>query len=175
MKKNISINISGIIFHIEEDAYDRLREYLDTINKYFSSFEDSTEIVADIEGRIAEIFLSKLKEGNREVVTVDDVATLIATMGTVADFKAVEEEPQDQKVPEDVPVEEASGQQAPKDKPGKLYRDVKRRVVGGVASGIAYYFGIDPLWIRLIIIILFFNIFLGFGLSGLILLGYITI
>lgn len=44
MKKNISINISGIIFHIEEDGYENLRKYLDSINKYFSTFEDSTEI-----------------------------------------------------------------------------------------------------------------------------------
>jgi hypothetical protein len=60
MKKNISINISGIIFHIEEDGYEILRKYLDSINRYFSSFEDNSEILADIESRIAEILLSKL-------------------------------------------------------------------------------------------------------------------
>src|SRR5689334_4937124 len=90
MKKNISINISGIIFHIEEDGYESLRKYLDSINKYFSSFEDSSEIMADIESRIAEIFLSKLNEG-KQVITADDVHTLITTMGSVSDFKAVEE------------------------------------------------------------------------------------
>ena len=68
MKKNISINISGIIFHIEEDGYDSLRKYLDSINRYFGSFEDSSEILADIEGRIAEIFLSKLNDG-KQVIT----------------------------------------------------------------------------------------------------------
>ena len=87
MKKNISINISGIIFHIEEDGYDILRKYLDSVNKYFGSFEDSSEILADIEGRIAEIFLSKLNEG-KQVITVEDVNFLIATMGSVSDFKA---------------------------------------------------------------------------------------
>ena len=57
------INIGGIIFHIEEDGYDKLKNYLDSVNKYFSSFEDSKEIIDDIEGRIAEIFLSKLDDG----------------------------------------------------------------------------------------------------------------
>src|SRR6187551_2195237 len=91
MKKNISINISGIIFHIEEDGYEHLRKYLDSINKYFASFEDSSEILADIESRVAEIFLSKLNEG-KQVITAEDVNSLITTMGSVSDFKAAEEQ-----------------------------------------------------------------------------------
>ena len=174
MKKNISINISGIIFHIEEDGYERLRKYLDSINKYFASFEDSTEIVADIESRIAEIFLGKLKEGNRQVVTSEDVEGLISTMGTVADFKAVEEEVPVEEEEEPAESEEKEEAEAPKRQGAKkLYRDLKRKIVGGVASGIAHYFGIDPLWIRLIIIILFFNIILGFELSSVIFIGYV--
>src|SRR5690349_1703737 len=90
MKKNISINISGIIFHIEEDGYDNLKRYLDSINRYFSTFEDSSEILADIESRIAEIFLSKLNE-EKQIITAEDVNGLIATMGSVSDFKAAEE------------------------------------------------------------------------------------
>ena len=91
MKKNISINISGIIFHIEEDGYEKLKNYLESINKYFSSFDDSGEIIADIESRIAEIFLSKLNEG-KQVITAEDVESLVATMGSIKDFQAVEEE-----------------------------------------------------------------------------------
>src|SRR6186713_2781904 len=91
MKKNISINISGIIFHIEEDGYESLRKYLDSINKYFASFEDSSEILADIESRVAEIFLSKLNEG-KQVITAEDVTSLIATMGSVSDFRAAEDQ-----------------------------------------------------------------------------------
>ncbi|MGC4021673.1 MAG: hypothetical protein QM734_06890 [Cyclobacteriaceae bacterium] len=90
MKKTLSINISGIIFHIEEDGYESLRKYLDSINKYFGSFEDSSEILADIESRIAEIFLAKLNDG-KQVITAEDVQHLIATMGNVNDFKAAEE------------------------------------------------------------------------------------
>src|SRR3990170_4351720 len=91
MKKNISINISGIIFHIEEDGYETLKKYLDSINRYFSTFEDSSEILADIESRIAEIFLSKLNE-EKQVITAEDVNALMTTMGSVSDFKAVEEQ-----------------------------------------------------------------------------------
>ena len=80
MKKNISINISGIIFHIEEDGYKRLKEYLESINKYFSTFDGSSEIIADIESRIAEIFLTKLNE-DKQVINVEDVGSLITTMG----------------------------------------------------------------------------------------------
>jgi len=54
MKKTLSINISGILFHIEEDGYDTLKNYLESINTHFSGYPDSKEIVSDIENRIAE-------------------------------------------------------------------------------------------------------------------------
>jgi len=91
MKKNISINISLIIFYIEEDGYDRLKEYLESIQNYFSTFEDSTEIIADIESRIAGIFLSKLKE-SKQVITNKDVENLVSIMGSIQDFQAIEEQ-----------------------------------------------------------------------------------
>src|SRR5687768_7066008 len=131
MKKNISINISGIIFHIEEDGYENLKKYLDSINKYFSSFEDSSEILADIESRIAEIFLSKLNE-EKQVITAEDVNALVATMGSVSDFKAAEDE-------EQVHTETASGTVEDKQpkaqtyiQPKQLMRDQKRKILGGV-------------------------------------------
>lgn len=164
MKKNISINISGIIFHIEEDGYENLRKYLDSINKYFASFEDSSEILADIESRVAEIFLSKLNEG-KQIITGDDVNALISTMGSVSDFKAAEE----QELKEETvrPASEPNANfnsgrststeepKAPKP-PQQLFRDQKRKILGGVCSGIANYFGIDAVWIRLIFGILAF-------------------
>jgi hypothetical protein len=127
MKKTLSINVSGIIFHIEEDGYDTLRKYLDSINRYFSSFEDSSEIIADIENRIAEIFLSRLNEG-KQVITAEDVAQLIVIMGNVNDFKAAEEN-------------EFAGEQAKKETKArstqpseskKLVRDQSHKVLGGV-------------------------------------------
>ncbi|MEN8247464.1 MAG: PspC domain-containing protein [Bacteroidota bacterium] len=176
MKKNISINISGIIFHIEEDGYEKLKEYLESINKYFSTFDGSTEIIADIESRIAEIFLSKLGEEN-QVITHEDVSALIATMGGIQDFQAVEEdEPvsHSDEEPRKEPADEKS-EREPYVEKKKLFRDKKRRLIGGVASGIAHYFSIDPLWIRLIFIILLFDVFITFSLSAFVILGYIVL
>ncbi|MEQ8423308.1 MAG: PspC domain-containing protein, partial [Cyclobacteriaceae bacterium] len=153
MKKNISINISGIIFHIEEDGYDILRKYLDSVNAYFSSFEDNSEILADIESRIAELFLSKLSEG-KQVITKDDVKSLISTMGSVSDFKAAEEQDSPAAV-SSRPSEgesKSSGGQTSASK--KLYRDQKRKILGGVCAGLAHYFNIDPVWPRLLFALL---------------------
>lgn len=175
MKKNISINIGGIIFHIEEDGYDKLKNYLDSVNKYFSSFEDSKEIIDDIEGRIAEIFLSKLDDG-KQIITKEDVNDLIATMGTTKDFEAsIESEPEAK--PDEEPQEEEKKEGAPKseyEKAKRLYRDNKRKVIGGVAAGIANYFGMDPIWVRLLMLAFLFNIFF-WGLSGFTFLAYIIL
>jgi len=163
MKKNISINISGIIFHIEEDGYEHLRKYLDSINKYFASFEDSSEILADIESRVAEIFLSKLNEG-KQVITAEDVNSLIATMGSVSDFKAAEEQEfaSGQSKETNAPNNEAQNNSSSasgsktQPKPQQLQRDQKRKIVGGVCSGLGIYFNVDPLWIRLLFALLAF-------------------
>ncbi len=172
MKKNISINISGIIFHIEEDGYEKLKNYLESINRYFSSFDDSLEIISDIESRIAEIFLSKLKEG-RQVVSLEDVEELIATMGSIKDFQAADEE-----------SAYMGAQEAPKDKkaePGeplfskRLYRDNNKKLVGGVLAGIGYYFSIDPLWTRLLYILLFFGVSILPSIAGFLFLAYIVL
>lgn len=150
MKKNISINISGIIFHIEEDGYDRLKKYLDSIHKYFSSFEDSNEILADIESRIAELFLSKLNEG-KQVITADDVNALIATMGSVSDFRAAEAAEaggDDDSSSQD--NDDSGAREEQYREPKRLVRDEKRKILGGVCAGIAHYVNVDPVWIRLL-------------------------
>ncbi len=166
MKKNISINISGIIFHIEEDGYEVLKKYLDSINKYFSSFEDSSEILSDIESRIAEIFLSKLSEG-KQIITSEDVNSLVSTMGSVSDFKAAEEQEFSQ-------AETSSQEAGPQPKAERthsqhthattrqLYRDQARKILGGVCAGLANYFNVDAVWVRLLFALLTFA--WGFGL-----------
>ncbi len=159
MKKNISINISGIIFHIEEDAYDILKKYLDSVHKYFASYEDNTEIIADIESRIAEIFLSKLHE-SKQVIALDDVKSLINTMGSVHDFKVAESEYAD------TVGEQAHQPFATTPQPRRLYRDQKRKILGGVCAGLGYYFNVDPVWIRLLFVLLTFA-------WGVILIAYI--
>ncbi len=175
MKKNISINIGGIIFHIDEDGYDKLRGYLDSINKYFSTFEDSKEIIDDIENRIAEILLNKLGEG-KQVVTTEEIEELITIMGTTSDFEAaIETEPGEthQEAPQPEQETSSEGEKA-QSGPKRLYRDTTHRVFGGVASGMAHYFGIDAIWVRLLFLALFFNI-LFWGLAGATFLAYIIL
>ena len=154
MKKNISINISGIIFHIEEDGYEILRNYLESISLYFASYEDNKEIIEDIESRIAEIFIARLSI-TKEVITKEDVEFVVVKMGNVADFEAAEdtagqEEPRYQR--EYYSSTTSTGAR-------RLVRDTKRKLLGGVAAGIAYYFKTDPLWIRILILVLLFSDF----------------
>lgn len=153
MKKTISINIGGNIFHIEEEGYEKLKSYLDSVHSYFSTFEDSKEIIDDIENRIAEKFYTQLKK-NKEAISSKEVDQLIQSMGTVADFEAtfegeVVEEKVDDKVEEKI-VEPTPEEKEKQSEKRRLYRDSKNNTLGGVASGMAYYFGVDPLWIRLL-------------------------
>lgn len=186
MKKTISINISGVIFHIEEDGYDKLKSYLTSVQQYFSTYEDSSEIITDIENRIAEKLLAKLKAtekqpgGPRQAVTLDDVNELIASMGTVADFEAVEDEELfttsarigGQNGPTQGPRNTGdssyagTGRESAYDPgmgqpttgtrqgPRRLVRDLHRKTLGGVASGLAHYFNVDPVWVRLLFVVL---------------------
>ncbi len=158
MKKNISINISGIIFHIEEDGYDNLKKYLDSINRYFSTFDDSSEILADIEGRIAEIFLLKLNE-EKQVITSDDVNGLITTMGSVSDFRAAEDISQDDTTDRSTggrEDERRAGESKAYAPSKRLFRDQKRKILGGVCAGLGNYYNMDPLWFRLLFAALLF-------------------
>lgn len=167
MKKTISINISGILFHIEEDGYSTLKKYLDSISRHFSSYKDNQEIIADIENRIAEIFLSNLKNNN-QVITEENVKALIEKMGTIADFKLAEAE-----LYEENQTQEAGSSQdfykyitpPEADKKGykKLSRLENRKILGGVCAGIAHYLAIDPLWTRLVAILLLFSGKLSFS------------
>lgn len=187
MKKTISINIAGIVFHIEEDGFERLNAYLKAIQKYFAAYEGSKEIVADIEARIAEKFWTKHKSEDSKVITLEDVDGLIASMGSVSDFAAIEEEEDfavneqktSEKKEEKAQEEKANTTQEnfkfePKER--KLYRDVKRKLLGGVCAGLAHNLGFDPLWIRFAF--LFFLFVLGpitaGTLSGVTLVLYIA-
>ncbi|MDW7695301.1 PspC domain-containing protein [Flammeovirgaceae bacterium SG7u.111] len=175
MKKNISINIGGIIFHIEEDGYENLSEYLSEINSYFANYEDSSEIIADIENRIAEIFLSKLNE-NKQIITVEDVDLLIETMGRVTDFEAAEATSDQSYSTGYSSAESGYYSAASEPKSGKkLFRDEKRRLIGGVCSGMAHYLKIDPLWIRLVFMLSVFDFLFDFTITGFFVLAYILL
>ena len=151
MNKTININISGTVFNVDEDAYDLLYKYLESIKKYFSKIDSDGEIVADIESRIAENFLSSISSQNNSI-SISDVKNVIKVMGTLDDFKEIYE---------DVDKEEESNTSEEK-KPKRLFRNINDKVIGGVASGISNYFKIDPLITRIIFITMAF--FGGFGL-----------
>lgn len=160
MKKTISINISGILFHIEEDGYTTLKKYLDAINEHFSHYEDNHEIITDIENRIAEIFLSNLKN-NKQVINAENVSNLIEKMGTIADFEAVENDLASNSETQKEENDFYKYITPPNQQPGKAYRKLTRlpnsKILGGVCAGFANYFATDPLWTRLVTILLLFS------------------
>ncbi len=151
MKKTLSINIAGIVFHIEEDAFATLDAYLKSIHAYFKNFEGAKDIVDDIEARIAEKFWNIRETEKTEAITQAHVDALIASLGTVADFKEIEGE--------DVKQEQSQKSSANTAEKKIFRRDLTNKKIGGVASGIANYFEIDPIWVRLIMIVGFFGLF----------------
>lgn len=138
MNKTIIINISGIIFHIEEDAYEKLKSYMTEVKQYFIKSEDSFEIISDIENRIAELFNEIIAAEEKQVITLNDVERIIRTMGQAKDFESTMQEEEEIK-------NEAEGSPIKK----RLYRNPDDKIAAGICSGIAAYLDIDPLWVRL--------------------------
>lgn len=148
MNKTIIININSIVFHIEEDAYDTLRSYMIDIKKHFGNTPESKEILEDIENRIAEMFSERIQMGRKEVINLDDVQQVIEQMGRVSDF----EESEDGR--EGFHREQQYHQAPPTEPAGrKLMRDPDDKIFGGVCSGLAHYFGIEPVWIRVLLVL----------------------
>ena len=85
MKKTLSINIGSRVFNIDEDAYDLLSKYLESIKKYFKKIKIDEDIFEDIENRISEKFTSTIAK--RQSLNIDDVNNIIKEMGTLDDFK----------------------------------------------------------------------------------------
>lgn len=155
MNKTIIININGIVFHIEEEAYDALRSYMVDVKRHFGNTADSHEIVGDIENRIAEMFSDRIVAGSKEVITMSDVQDVITQMGRVDDFETSDAEEGD------APYGQSSS--AAYGIPSrKLMRDPDDRVFGGVSSGLGHYFGISSKWVRVIMVLL--AIFGGMGI-----------
>jgi phage shock protein PspC (stress-responsive transcriptional regulator) len=167
MKKTIQINIAGMVFNIEEDAYDKLNNYLQAIKQYFSSYEGNQEIVSDIESRIAEKFWTNQNSDNQPVISIDGVNELIKSMGTVSDFEAIQEEEDLRNSSQSASPKLAIGgqesatsgsQKTTATEPKRLYRDVKHKALGGVLAGLAHYFNIDVVWVRIIYLFLFLGL-----------------
>lgn len=156
MNKTVNINLANVLFHIDEDAYTKMRRYLESVKRSFANTPGSDEILADIEARIAELFHEKLAD-ERQVITQKEVDEVISIMG----------QPEDYMVDEDI-FEDEPRPRTERRKAKKLYRDIETKYIGGVCSGLEHYLGFDALWIRIIFILL--AVFTGFGFIAYILL-----
>ncbi len=150
MKKTISISIAGTLFWIEEDAFHTLEQYLKEIRAHFKDEPECDEIISDIEVRIAEQFI----ESRKKIITSMEIRAMIATMGNVGDFGDTGGQTAH-------PHEsEKSSNQEKTEK--RLFRNPDDKVIGGVASGLAAYLGIDVVWVRVVFLVLTFFNGLGF-------------
>lgn len=161
MNKTFNINLGGYPFTIDEDAYKHLKQYIDALRKHFQTYESASEIIGDIESRIAELFNTRLE--NRRIVNINDVQAAIARMGTPEDFGAEPLFEEDMKY--------GKSESKYNYKTGKrLYANPDDAVIGGVCSGLSAYFGIeDPVWMRIAFVVL------GFGLVGTLIPIYIVL
>jgi len=139
MKITVSINLGGYSFNIDEDAYSELKRYLKNLELHFAGEESSSEILSDIETRMAELFRTKLTT-YKQVITIADVNQVISVLGT----------------PEDISDNEGTSARDKFSSPGyhRMYRDPDHRLIGGVCSGIGAYWNIDPLIVRIIFVAL---------------------
>ena len=142
MKKTLTVNLGGTVYNVDEDAYFLLDNYLNNLRYHFRKNPEGEEIVRDMEVRIAELFNEYLREGG-QVVTVENVEAVISRMGKPEDLNDGEEDT-------------SAGASAPEEKSEvrrRLFRNPDDRVLGGVASGIAAYFGWDVVALRLLFIV----------------------
>jgi len=147
MNKTVNINLAGMVFHINEDAFEILNNYLNTLKNYFKNEESADEILKDIEGRIAELFTERLNK--KEAVSLTDVNEIITIMGEPSQYddEIEQEKPQEQQHKEE---------DLRKGKRRKVFRDEEGRMIGGVCSGMANYFDISVFWSRIIFFFLLF-------------------
>jgi len=143
MNKTVNINLAGIFFHIDEDAYARLQRYLEAIKHSFSNTQGRDEIISDIEARIAELFSEKRKD-DRQVISIKEVEEVITIMG----------QPEDYMVDEEIFDDEPTRVKSTKTVGKQLFRDTENGYVGGVSSGLGHYLGIEAIWVRLLWILL---------------------
>ncbi|NBC82536.1 MAG: PspC domain-containing protein [Bacteroidetes bacterium] len=137
MKEVIQINIKGIVFHLDDDAHILLRTYLQEVQQHFRNVEYGQEIIDDFEMRVVELLKAKLTK-NKEVINIQDVEEILNTLGKISDIEDQHSENTRERVKR------------------KLYRDPENSTLGGVASGVAAYLGVDVVWIRLAFILAIF-------------------
>ncbi|MBS1782486.1 MAG: PspC domain-containing protein [Bacteroidetes bacterium] len=154
MQRIIQINLAGRLIPIEEDAYLDLRDYIKSLELHFSNEEGKEEIIQDIEYRIAELFSARLQSGT-PCVDKADVTKVIDTLGPAYSIGSDNTSATNPYVPARYEPRTTGGQR-------RLYRNPNDKMLGGVCSGIANYFDIDPVIVRLIMVVLFLTAGIGF-------------
>jgi phage shock protein PspC (stress-responsive transcriptional regulator) len=149
MKKVININFQGTIVPIEESSYELLQQYIESLRRYFANEEGRDEIINDIESRISELFQERLKSGST-CITDDDVNLIIKNMGRPEDFEEAEKGDNES---DDRTKKGENFFRGESWKGKRLYRDENNKILGGVCSGIAAYFGIDPVIVRILFLV----------------------
>ncbi len=185
-----SINLSGVIFYLEADGYIALKAYLQSLHQYFANIEDGQEILVDLQTRIAEVLLENNQSQKKTILIFNDISSVIKTIGKVSDFEEAAQNPafqstyQEEELNQENQISDTKEDKIakifeylkekvnekniilPKEKiipPKKLFRDGKRKIIGGVLAGFSYFFKINPLWLRIIYILFsFFNISASF-------------
>ncbi len=139
MKITVSINLGGYSFNIDDDAYAELKMYLRNLELHFAGEESASEILSDIETRMAELFRARITN-YRQVIDIDDVRQAISVLGS----------------PEDISDSDGKSSREKFASHGnhRMYRDTDNRVIGGVCSGMGAYWNIDPVILRVIFIAL---------------------
>jgi phage shock protein PspC (stress-responsive transcriptional regulator) len=143
MNKTIQVNLCGQSFTVDDNAYEELSAYISDLKRFYADEEGLDEIIADIEARFAEVFSQKLEKEGRQIVSIADVQTVINAMGRPEDFESAQDAQPGPKL-----TSKGFGGK-------RMYRDPDNKILAGVSSGLASYFGVnDPVWIRILFILL---------------------
>ena len=148
MNKTVNINLGGMFFHIDEDAYQKMTRYFDAIKRSLSNSSGHDEIIKDIEMRVSEL-LNEKQKSDKYVIGLKDVDEVIAVMG----------QPEDYIIEDELKGANTYNSNTTR-RTKKLYRDREKGMIGGVSAGLGHYFGVDAVWIRIVLILL---VFAGFG------------
>jgi phage shock protein C len=161
MQRIIQINIAGRIVPIEEDAYTLLSDYIASLRRQFTG-DEGKEIIEDIESRISELFSTRLESGFPAIVRAD-VQKVIETLGSASDLKNESGSTNTGGTHTNTGHTHSGQNNYYQYRPrnGRLLRNPYDKVIGGVCSGLALYFDIDPVIIRLIMAVLFFTMGIG--------------
>lgn len=145
MKEVTRIHIAKTAYDIEITAKKQLEKYI----KSLESYTQDADVLMDIEIRVTELLAERgVRPGG--VIAEEDVAAVRAQLGEPYEFAGEGG---------DIAIGDESYDSTPR----RLYRSLDDAVLGGVLSGVAGYLGINPLWIRLVFIVL---LFISFGTAA---------